>query len=82
VILQPGDSFDTFALPYMEAHGLDHPPQVFGARVSLDDDFGWTAEIDVEDGGLIEAHDFERREDIMMFLTQELELELGQISEE
>lgn len=78
-IAQPGDGYDDFGLPYMEDNGLDNPPEIYSAIVSKDPSFNWTAEMMTDDGGIIQAHDFESEEAIVSWLKDVVRLDESQI---
>lgn len=79
VIAQPGDGYDDFALPYFEAQELDDPVEITHANVEFDDTCKWNASMFTEDGGEIQAHDFETKDDIVAWLKDVVRLDDSQI---
>lgn len=78
-IAQPGDSYDDFGLPFMEMHGHDDPPEIMGARISEDPNYKWCAEMDTEEGDIIQAHEFESRDGLIDWLKDVVRLDESQI---
>lgn len=70
LIAQPGDTYDDFALPFMEARGDEEPPEMISAEVSEDPNFGWCATMMTGDGEEIQAHDFPNKLSLVGWLKE------------
>lgn len=78
-IAQPGDGYDDFAIPYFEANDLEDPVEIISANVEFDEVCKWTASMFTEDGGEIQAHDFETKDDLVAWLKEVVRLDDSQI---
>lgn len=67
--IQPDDDLTAC---WMDEFGPEDPEiQIYARDLSQDDEFGWTASLNDDDGNESECHDFDSEEALRKFLTDQ-----------